>query len=322
MIAAASYRAAAQAALYSPLVTAERPESFPPPQEIVAVQTALVPEPDELIANEIRRIADMTDVELTRDGQTRTVAVAALVSDTHIGFLLRWRDESPDTTHRDWIWRDNRYVEEDRFEDAATLRFGVGCDFVAKLDAGVSYDADLWYWGAARTNPVGFAADMSLFVDFRPLREDERTFVYRFDVKNQNPFWRIHEGWQGSSSPMYLLEQPRPEVYAQLKYDVGDPVYLEREKPGAYEGDRVARFIPGEPTRSSADIKALGVWSDGWWTVALKRRRITPFRGDDWSVVPLVTMGISVLDSSEFPDEYVSDTLLFRIEDPNVARSE
>ena len=44
-----------------------------------------------------------------------------------------------------------------------------------------------------------------------------------------------------------------------------------RSAPSAFEGERVAQYVPATPTGSAADVRAKGVWSRGEWSLELSR---------------------------------------------------
>src|SRR6185436_12532160 len=58
------------------------------------------------------------------------------------------------------IWKDTAYeAQDDKVEDACTLGFELEGKFDSDMKAGIESKWDVWEWGAARTNPTGYALD-------------------------------------------------------------------------------------------------------------------------------------------------------------------
>jgi hypothetical protein len=298
--------------------TAETPpaDEFVPYQRVQAMHVEQGIEVDGLATDPSWTGCEPSEVALSK-GQVVSVCVA--YTDAEVFFLLRWKDDSPSRTHQPWVWsaEQKRYVAGSELEDSIALRFSIGCDFVSRFDRGLTFDADYWYWGAARTDGVGYAGDGEFNVmTSKNSRRGKRPRSYAHTSRSNEPLWYAHQGWPGSQFPMYRLVQPFPRTYANLYPDFGTYVYSEAAAPEQFAGDTVPRWVSTVPEGNAADIRARGTWSDGVWTVEFSRaRQVGKARWGDWDGAGPVTMAIGVLDGTEFPNESVSETLFLLLDD-------
>jgi len=176
-----------------------------------------------------------------------TVSIRSVHTGTHVYFLIRWKDETKDdVAHKPWAWdaAKNAYVEGPEREDMFSIGFEQTGTFDADMLSGVEAAWDVWHWKATRTNPQGYAMDRS----HRYTRAKPEGKAKEFKAKDGSTIWIA-----------------RPE-------DAGDTVEKKRAAPGSKEGDRVPQYLPGTPTGSAADVRAKGIWADGWWTLELERK--------------------------------------------------
>jgi len=175
------------------------------------------------------------------------VTVAALWGDGKVYFLVQWPDEEPDVEHRPWIWsaEERAYIVGKDVEDALALQFSLAERIGDCMLLGKGYEADVWFWRAARTNPSGYAEDVTLAVSLQ--RIPKANF---YEAKNRRTVW---------------VKESR---------DDGIPPYR-THVAGAYEGDLVRRYLPREPSGSAADVRARGEWKEGSWTLEFSRALAT-----------------------------------------------
>lgn len=185
---------------------------------------------------------------------TFRVKVSALHDKKHIYFLLSWPDKKADREHRPWIWSkdESAYLAGKDLEDALALQFSRKGKVGDCMLAGKPVEADLWFWRAARTNPVGFAEDATMTVSLERIPK-----ANSYEAKNQRTVW---------------IKETRDRGKGPYSSSVA----------GTFAGERVARYIPGEPTGSSADVRAKATWSEGTWTLEIMRPLET---GDERDVV-------------------------------------
>ena len=94
--------------------------------------------------------------------------------------------------------------------------------------SGKAVEADLWFWRAARTNPVGFAEDATMMVSLERIPK-----ANSYEAKNKRTVW---------------IKEIRDKGKGPYSSNVA----------GTYDGDKVVRYIPREPTESAADVRAKG----------------------------------------------------------------
>lgn len=175
------------------------------------------------------------------------VVLRSVHTDTHVFFLVRWRDETrDDQAHKPWTWDagNGAYVEGPEREDMFALAFEHTGPFTADMLAPDESVWDVWHWKATRTNPQGFAMDRS----------------HRYTRQQWEGKGKSHTARNGEA-----IWIARPE-------DAGDTVEKKQPAPTSRAAERLPQYLPGTPSGSAADVKAKGQWSDGWWTLELERK--------------------------------------------------
>jgi hypothetical protein len=206
------------------------------------------------------------------EGKSTDVVIRSVRTDTHIYFLVRWKDETKDAEmHKPFAWdaAKNAYVEGPEREDMFSLAFEHTGPFDPDMLAGVESVWDVWHWKATRTNPQGYAMDRT-----------HRT---------------SKEPWQGKGKS--LKDRKGQTIWIARPEDAGDTVEKKVAAPTAKAGERAPQYAAGMPTGSAADVKAKGAWEGGWWTLELERRLDTG-NADDTRFVPgrTYTMAVSAHD--------------------------
>ncbi|MEW6088888.1 MAG: ethylbenzene dehydrogenase-related protein [bacterium] len=165
-----------------------------------------------------------------------------------IFFMAAFPDKDESRTHKSWVWNKTTEIYEignDR-EDVFLFKWNME---PAPVDLSIYsdniYKADVWYWKACRTDPLGYADDK---IDILSTMENRNA------VKLESKSKRI----------MYLLRNE----------DKGDAAFR-TNLVVTYKGDVVTRFILQEPTESRKDIKAKGTWNNGIWTIEFSRAIMT-----------------------------------------------
>jgi hypothetical protein len=191
-----------------------------------------------------------------RLGEAGEVQLRSLYTASSVYFLVRWRDETrDDVAHKPWAWNSSRnaYEEGPEREDALALAFEHTGPFDADMLSGVEATWDVWHWKAVRTNPQGLAMD--------------RTHRYT----RQKPAGRAAEHQSKADEATVWIARPE---------DAGDTVERKQPPPKERGEDRVPQYLPATPTGSAADVRAKGVWKDGWWTLELERKLDTGHADD------------------------------------------
>ncbi len=185
---------------------------------------------------------------------TFTVTMSALWENDRVYFLVQWPDRDENAEHHPWVWseEEKQYSVGKEVEDALALQFSRDGKLGDCMLSGESREADLWFWRAARTNPVGAAEDGTLIVSTERLAG-----ASFYKAKNKRTVW---------------VRDKRDAGTAPYKSQVVD----------AFEGEKVHRYVPREPSGSVADVEAKGRWKNGQWTVELARALDT---GDEADLV-------------------------------------
>ena len=243
-------------------------------------------------------------------GQSNTVELKSLHNDTDVYIYARWADLNQSVFKSMWVktsdgWT-NSGANEDRMGfawdiDGSLSRsngFGprggvaVGCatlchvdpDDPNKLTMSTAYTggvADLWQWKAARTNPVGYSDDQ--YFDNVNHKGDEGVSTYRENKSEDGSkpgYMFAFEGGVGTSP--YLFEDEATPFSDNL-----------------FDGDALPGYVLRTPSGDRANVEAVGVWVDGYWTVVFKRSLRTESENDvQFTANANYPFGISIFDNA------------------------
>ena len=228
------------------------PADAPEPPTILSIPVEAEPVVDGKAADGAWRFAPETEVSVgapTAAGRAPRGWIRCAHDADHVWFLVSWEDGTKDVEHQPWVWdaAKGAYEQGKQREDMLALAFENTGPFSADPFASDEASFDVWNWKAARTDPSGHAMD----------RFERRT--------RTKPEEDAHEVKASDGTPVWVV---RTE-------DSGDSVQRKRDAPEKNEGDKVARFLPGTPSGSAADVAAKATWSNGRWTVELSRRLVT-----------------------------------------------
>ena len=92
--------------------------------------------------------------------------VRAVYTDERVVFLVQWRDECQSDKYRPYVWdtigEKEKYVVGTSIDDGAALIFQTATQHDARRPGQTECWADLWEWGAGRTNATTYARDAML----------------------------------------------------------------------------------------------------------------------------------------------------------------
>lgn len=240
------------------------------------------------------------------------VDLRAFYTENELFLRLSWPDPTEDRDIRGWSFDGERWVNGGNAEDGFGIAWDGGgyftpftCSVACHIeDFGVHGDSfhannrmklaaeeavlDLWTWKARRTGRFGFADDRTLFA----------------------------KGMEGDVPGEIFQENSRARLASEtglLPFTEGDaPIY---DQDGQAVGETflppsttAPGFLTESPAGSRADVRAVGVWRDGRWTVILRRPLDT---GDprDVRFVPGdkhgVAFGLAIMDNTLF-EHYAS----------------
>lgn len=175
-------------------------------------------------------------------------------------FLVRFPDMAQNPLHKPWIWDKEKgaYAEGPHREDTFVFKWNM---LEREVDLSNfsedSYRADVWYWKANRSNPAGYADDQYQVLADAPPEKG-----------------KITETVSPGGKKRYLSRHD----------DAGRPASTEYT-PKGYERDTVDRYPKQQPEGSRADVRAKGVWKDGFWVVEFARK-LTTGNDDDVQFAP------------------------------------
>jgi hypothetical protein len=163
---------------------------------------------------------------------------------TDIFVLASYPDENESITHKSWLWDQEQglYVSGPDREDALVLKWNMGPEPIdLSVTGDDAYAADIWFWKASRTNPLGYADDK---IDRSGPEEDRKA--------------------------QKITTRTGRHMFLKRKPDSGETMYKDTIYVD-YEKDVMPHFDLQQPNGSAADIKAKGVWADGRWTIEMGR---------------------------------------------------
>lgn len=215
-----------------------------------------------------------------------TVELRAGIHGERIYFALRWPDDAADIEYKGWEWIGNRYVEGKRRDDALALRFHLSGDYDRSMLSGKTYVADVWFWSAARTNPVGYAEDWTHRISTKMIDD-----AAEYAVKGVGT------------------------VYIKKVRDPGEGPYRFLPRPKAKSGDRLPSFEHVRaPGGSVADVLAKGRWGQGKWVLEVSRKLATGNPDDAVFASGQKILGqIAVFNRGSEENKSVSEPLQFDI---------
>ena len=132
--------------------------------ELVAGKVSKLPAIDGKADDDAWKTAKEVVVKIDQPDENppkKTISIKAVHDGSEICFLLVWADPDKNDQHSPFIWKDPAGYEpdEEKVEDACTLAFELEGKFDSDMKAGIESKWDVWEWGAARTNPSGYALD-------------------------------------------------------------------------------------------------------------------------------------------------------------------
>jgi len=255
-------------------------------------------------------------------GTVESAQLKALYTDEDVIIRVRWADATEDRLHHPWIWDEKlgNYKIGPQIEDSLMLSFEAGCEWFPSFLVGYDFDFDAWRWLAGRTDPLGQALDLS-----GSMKDAQLPMNTRYTPRYRENEWnlRITDTQDGN------LHKPVEELDRQyMIWPVLDTVYYHANLDGrrGQEFTRamaaasrlpsspalVPQFEPLKIEGGAADVRAKGHWEDGYWTVELRRKRLTEDGGGyDIQFQRLTQFSIQVYDQVERLDESSESGRLF-----------
>lgn len=224
-------------------------------------------------------------------GKKADVIIQAVYTDSDIVFLFKWKDASKSVTKGAWQFDGEKWSHLKGDEDRISLLFEInrinnyatkGCAVTCHGPAGApmkefkfatasaAEKGDLWHWKAARTDPYKAADDGWLTAAGEKTgRKDDAGGGgdARNETADKSKPQLMQDPSRSPSSPGFLLFEEAVKI-------PDDTIFK--------SGDVIPYRLPKKPDGSRSDVKALGQYADGGWTVMLYRKLNT---GHDDDVV-------------------------------------
>ena len=162
----------------------------------------------------------------------------------NIFFLVRYPDATESRTHKSLTWSKERkaYTSGKDREDIFVFKWNMEPFPVdLSISADEPYRADIWHWKAFRTDPVGYA--------------DDKIHIYSREITK--------------NSTLRISKNNRDFFLSRLS-DHGKSAYISATYQQRVD-DIVPKYINRVPMGSRADVRAKGVWSDGFWNIEFGR---------------------------------------------------
>jgi len=164
-----------------------------------------------------------------------------------------YSDPTESRTHKTGIWDPEAGLYNygtDR-EDTLLLKWNMDDNKGdLSISSDVPYRADIWYWKAYRTDPMGYADDKSHVYSYERLKKSKKRIS-----KKGNRFFLVRRGDKGQSAY-------KPSIHI------------------THFSDEVSSYSHRKPSGSRADVKAKGHWSRNKWTIEFSRALDTGFTDD------------------------------------------
>ncbi len=232
-----------------------------------------------------------TVVPLKGKGNVSSVELRAAISGDTIYILAIWPDSTESRLHKPYKWDAvaERYSRTKQLEDRFAFSFAMTGDFSPNKLDGSEFTADVWHWKASRSDPAGIAHDKS---------------------------------WKVSASPFpkarKLTGPGGQTVYLARPSDAGDRLY----KPVKYDSkqdDLMPRYEVNLSVQGSiADVRAKGMWREGYWYLELSRKLVTG-NADD-AVFPAsgrIEMAVAAFNDIDGDSHSVSEKIVLQTGAPS-----
>lgn len=247
-------------------------------------------------------------------GSVQTAWVKALYSDTQVMFRVRWADPTEDRQHHPWVWDEDlaNYVEGPQAEDSLMFSFESGCEWFPSFLAGYAFDFDAWHWMAARTDPIGHALDLS-----GSMKDTQLSMNTLYPTRHAQDQWNLrfidtrdgilNSHWEDLDR-QFMLWPNLDEVYFHANFDGSRGRDFRITQPPAERlpssPAQLPKFEPLDLEGRAADVQAKGHWENGFWTIELRRTRVTEDGiGTDMQFTRLTQFSLHVFDAVEHLDQ-------------------
>ena len=182
---------------------------------------------------------------ITRDKVAEIdIELRTVHSDESLFFLVRFPDATEDRRHKTLKWNNSLQAYRSGFEreDSFVFKWNMEPRPVdLTISSEDSYKADIWYWKSFRTDRAGYADDK--YHLYGPTKHPKSRAVY---TRSGKPVFLTRIGDDGQSTY-------KSQTHAK------------------FVSQRVDRYVSRQPSGSRADVRAKGLWKNGFWTIEFSR---------------------------------------------------
>ncbi|MBF0192964.1 MAG: hypothetical protein HQL71_00340 [Magnetococcales bacterium] len=208
---------------------------------------------------------------ITRDLITKKdITIKSIHTNDHIYILVQYPDSNEERQHKTLFWDETleMYKAGPEREDSFVIKWSME---VGPIDLSLSsnrpYQADIWYWKAARTDHAGYADDK----------------MHNYSLYKQK-------------KTKQLLSKSGRLFYLSRTGDKGKSAYSTVFQDN-YSGKRISRFIFRKPEGSRADVRAKGNFKNGVWTIEFARKLTTGHNDDvSFNLAGKYQFGVSIYE--------------------------
>lgn len=189
---------------------------------------------------------------LTGQGGASEILIKFARQNDEVVVYAEWEDSSANLQHKPYKWDEETslYRKHDIMEDRFAASFAMSGDFSMNKIDGSEFEADVWHWKAARSNPIGLAHDK---------------------------MWRITKD---PESKGVRYRHDNGVVFVERISDEGDRLYRP-SKPKDFVSDIMSRYKLNPGAEGSiADVAARGEHDGSKWRLELSRKMDTGHADD------------------------------------------
>ncbi|GEM_PF-287917 len=174
----------------------------------------------------------------------RPIEITAVHDGVNVYMRVKYPDQAPSVTHKSWVWdaKNDFYKQGFDREDMFVIKWSMqGNDIDMALRHANPHTADIWFWKACRTNPMGYWDDKRHEMTAEHVQKS-------LEIKSAN----------GSHAHLRRIGDKGKQAYSEVF-------------PSEFNTQFVKRYVNEKPAGSRGDVSGKGVWKDGYWTIESKR---------------------------------------------------
>jgi uncharacterized protein YbaA (DUF1428 family) len=262
------------------------------------------------------------------EGNKNTIKVRSVYTKDEIFFLFQWHDYNKSMNKNAWKFTGGEWVKKKGDEDRLGMVFEIyrinkfatkGCTVFCHNEPkdqekwyyavdSPKEKADMWHWKAVRSNPVGYTEDGYVTTNPSKKPEEGRKRDEGSDTKAKS------NRTKDKSKPAYMQDPSKPpSIEGSLLVKEAVPI---SDYSKFKEGDEIPGYMLYPDWQNSfADVKTIGVWENGTWTVMMRRKLNTGYDDDlQFNTRKTYPFGLAVFDNAHEHNSYNSEPLKLKFD--------